>query len=145
METELFDLFSDKEKAIHHALWLNFKYRIAGIKFGVTEGPGNDFAVMEEALRDDMEVSFIEIPTDYSKLSFDEIRHIRMDKNPLPNWEELCGTFSTVDGELLRFILETKLPLEKLIRYELAIRGYDKNHRWIGFEKSYEIWIENEQ
>jgi hypothetical protein len=145
MNTELFDLFSDKEKAIHHALWLNFKYRIAGIKFGVTEGPENGFAVMEEALRDDMEVSFIEIPTDYSKLTFNEIRHIRMDKNPLPNWEELCGTFATMDGELLRFILQTKLPLEKLVRYELAIRGYNKNHRWCGFEKSMDIWLENEQ
>jgi hypothetical protein len=145
MNTELFDLFSDKEKAIHQALWLNFKYRIAGIKFGITEGPEKGYAVMEEALRDDMELTFIETPSNYLKLSFDEIRHIRMDKNPLPNWEELCGTFATMDGELLRFILETKLPLEKLIRYELAIRGFDKNHSWVGFEESEKIWLENEQ
>ena len=30
---------------------------------------------------------------------------------------------SITDGEILRFILHTKLPLEKMIRYELASRG----------------------
>lgn len=65
MNTDLFDRFTDKEKAIHHALWLNFKYRIAGIKFGVVEGPNNDYSVMEEDLRDEFELSFIEISKDY--------------------------------------------------------------------------------
>jgi hypothetical protein len=34
-----------------------------------------------------------------------------------------------MNGKLLRFLLHTKIPLEKLIRHELASRGYDKNHR----------------
>lgn len=54
-------------------------------------------------------------------------------------WEDVYGTFATVDGELLRYILHTKIPLEKLIRYELASRGFDENHRWCGFERAEEI------
>lgn len=69
---------------------------------------------------------------------------MRMDKEPLPHLSEIIGTFSVMDGELLRFILHAKIPLEKLIRYELAMRGHDKNHRWCGFEKAEEIWLEEE-
>jgi len=29
-----------------------------------------------------------------------------------------------------------------LIRYELAARGYDKDHKWVGFEKAEEVWLE---
>lgn len=46
MDTYL-DLFSDRQKAIDHAMWLNFKYRIANIRFGVIHGPENDWAVCE--------------------------------------------------------------------------------------------------
>jgi len=49
---------------------------------------------------------------------------------------------STVDGEILRFILDTKIPLNNLIRHELALRGFDKNHRWCGFDKAREIWLD---
>ena len=35
--------------------------------------------------------------------------------------------FSVAHGETLRFILNTKIPLKRFIRYELACRGYDKN------------------
>jgi hypothetical protein len=74
-------------------------------------------------------------------MSYDEIRHIRMDKEPLPHLEALMSHFSTMDGEILRYILYAKIPLEKLIRFELADRGFDENHRWIGFEKANEIWL----
>jgi len=63
-----------------------------------------------------------------------------MDKNVLFHWEHIIGMFSVADGEILRYILHTKIPLEKLIRHELAGRGYDENHRWCGFEKAKEIW-----
>jgi hypothetical protein len=145
MYTGQFDIFRDKEKAIHQSLWLNFQHRLADFRFGVVDGPDNDYAVMDEATRDDMGFTFLETPVDYTNLSFDGIRHLRMDRDPLPHLAEITGTFSIMNGELLRFILETKLPLEKLIRYELAIRGYDKNQRWVGFEKSEQIWLENEQ
>ncbi|QMU64916.1 MAG: hypothetical protein GKR88_11850 [Flavobacteriaceae bacterium] len=74
-------------------------------------------------------------------MAYDMIRHMRADKDPLDHLEELTGVFSTINSELLRYVLHTKMPLEKLIRYELAIRGYDKDHRWIGFDRAEEIWL----
>ncbi len=136
------DLFDTQEKAIDHAIWLNFKYRIAEIVFGVIHGPERNFAVCEEATAHEMEMVFLDIlPKDYSNMTYDEIRHIKMDKNPLAHLENLMGTFAIMDGELLHFILHTNIPLEKLIRYELAGRGYDENHRWSGFNKASEIWL----
>jgi len=137
------DIFSSQEKAIHHCLWLNFKYRIANIKFGVIHGPNNDWAIMEEAAANEMEMTLLDIlPKDYSEMTYDEIRVLHMDKEPLPHFEQLLGEIATIDGEILRLILFYKIPIEKLIRFELASRGYDKNHRWCGFSKSYEIWLE---
>jgi len=135
------DVFDSKEKAIQHAIWLNFKYRIAKIHFGVIEHPGRKWAVCEEATKDEMKISFVETPQNHSEMVFDEIRHIKMDYDPLPHWEDLIGIFSVMDGELLRFILHAKIPLGKLIRYELAIRGYNENHRWCGFDRAQEIWL----
>ena len=71
-------MFHNRQKAIDHAMWLNFKYRIA-----------------------------------------------------------------VADGEILRYILKTKVPLDKLIRHELALRGYDENRRWCEFDfhTAREIWL----
>ncbi|WP_417197749.1 hypothetical protein [Bizionia sp.] len=136
------DVFDDQQKAIDHAMWLKFKYRIAGIVFGVIHGPENNWAVCEEATAQDMELPFLGIlPKDYSQMSYDMIRHIRMDRDSLPFWDAIIGMFSVADGEILRFIIHTKLPLERLIRHELAGRGYDENHRWCGFDKASEIWL----
>lgn len=136
------DLFDSKKKAIDHAMWLNFKYRIAKIKFGVIHGPDNNWAVLEEANAEEMEMSFLDIlPKDYSEMTYDNIRHIKMEPDALPFWDAITGMFSIADGEILRFILHAKIPLEKLIRHELAGRGYDENHRWCGFDKASEIWL----
>ena len=136
------DLFDSKQKAIDYCMWLNFKYRIARIKFGVINGPENNFAVCEKATADEMGISFLDILSkDYSEMTYDDIRHIKMQYDPLPHWEDLTGVFSVMDGELLRFILHAKIPLEKLIRHELASRGYDENHRWCGFDKASDIWL----
>jgi hypothetical protein len=142
MKDNYLDVFDNKQKAIDHALWLNFKYRIANITFGVIHGPDNNWAVLEEATSEEMGMPFLDLlPKDMSQLSYDQIRHIRMDKEPLPYWEELIGLFSTTDGEILRFILHAKMHIEKFIRFELASRGYDENHRWCGFDKAQEIWL----
>tara|TARA_R110002051_G_scaffold181774_1_gene251307 strand:- start:81282 stop:81722 length:441 start_codon:yes stop_codon:yes gene_type:complete len=143
-ENFFLDLFSSKEKAIHHCLWLNFKYRITKIKFGVIHGPDNDWAVVEEATANEMEMPFLEIlPNDYADMSYEDIRLLQMDKDPLPHMEKLLGEVATIDGEILRWILFYKIPLEKLIRFELGSRGYDENHRWCGFSKSYEVWLKS--
>ncbi len=137
------DLFDDQQKAIDHAMWLNFKYRIAGIVFGVIHGPENNWAVCEQATADEMEMIFLDVlPKDFSKLNYKQLDAVRKDQEPLPFWSELVGMISVVDGEILRFILENKIPLDKIIRHELALRGFDKNHRWCGFDKAREIWLD---
>lgn len=137
------DLFESEQKAIDHAIWLNFKYRIADIRFGVLQGPEDNWAVCEQITADEMEVSFLDIlPKDLSKLTYKHLDAIRQDKEPLPFWSSIVGMVSTLDGEILRFILENKIPLDKIIRHELALRGYDKDHRWCGFDKAREIWLE---
>lgn len=135
------DFFDSQEKAVDHAMWLNFKYRIAGIVFGVIHGPEKNYAVCEEATRDELEMDFLDIlPKDYKELSYIQLDHIGMDQNPLPHWEQIRGMVSVIDGEILRFILHNNIPLDRIIRHELALRGYDENHRWCGFERAREIW-----
>ena len=136
------DMFDSKEKAIDHAMWLNFKYRVAGITFGIITAPKNNFAVCEEVTANDIGVPFLDLlPQNYSKMTYDHIRHIKMDRNMLPHWESIIGMLTTMGGEILRYILHANIPLKKLIRDVLASRGYDENHRWCGFEKAAEIWL----
>jgi len=134
-------VFEDKQKAIHSCIWENFVHRAIGTKFCVVAHPNNKWAVCKESFALDMEFIQEIISNDYTSLSYDEISHIRMDKNPLLAWEEIAGMFSIADVNILRFILHSKIPLEKLIRYELAARGHDKNINWVGFEKAKEIWL----
>tara|TARA_Y100000815_G_scaffold275744_1_gene316719 strand:+ start:37972 stop:38127 length:156 start_codon:yes stop_codon:yes gene_type:complete len=49
--------------------------------------------------------------------------------------------FQTANGGLLRFLLIYQIPLEKFMRYELACRGYDKDHKWVGFKKAEKICL----
>ncbi|KGL59145.1 hypothetical protein PHEL85_3419 [Polaribacter sp. Hel1_85] len=123
-------------------MWLNFKYRIAGIIFGVIPGTKRNFAVCEQATLDDIENSFLDIlPQDYSELSYRKLDAIRQDEESLPYWESIIGMVTTMDGEILRYILENKIPLDRIICHELVLRGFDKNHRWCGFDKAREIWV----
>ncbi len=74
-------------------------------------------------------------------MTYEHIVTIGMDRDPLRHWEEIRGMFTTMEGDLLRFIIEKKIPWEKIIRYELACRRHDKDHKWCGFEKAKEIWL----
>lgn len=143
MEKDNFlDLFYHQHKAIDYAMWLNFKYRLAKIKFGVIHGPEDNWAVCEEATAKEMEMRFIDnLLEDYKNMTYSHIDSIRQDEAPLSHWEDILGIFSTFDGEILRFILKNKLPVDKLIRHELALRGFDKDHRWCGFTTAREIWL----
>jgi hypothetical protein len=64
-----------------------------------------------------------------------------MNIDPLHHFEEIRDMFTIIDGEILRFILKYKMPLEKFIRNELVNRGHDENHKWIDFEKAEQIWL----
>jgi len=141
MDTYL-DIFENEQKAIDHAMWLNFKYRIAGIVFGVLNGPNSNWVVCEETTAHEMEMEFLDIlPKNYSEITYRHLDQLRQDSEPLPNWEPIIGMVTTIDGEILRYIIHNKIPIDRIIRHELAIRGFDKNHRWCGFDKAREIWL----
>lgn len=109
--------------------------------FGVIQSIEGDFLIAQTnhpAFKDEV---FELLPKNYVKMDYTHIKHIAMDENPLKHWEEIRGLFSTMDGEILRYILHAKTPLEKFIRFELASRGFDENHIWCGFEKAQEIWL----
>lgn len=136
------NIYKDQNKAIHRAIWLNFKHRTDGKTYGVIHGPDDDWACVEKEISEEMEIPFLDIiPTDLSALTFDEINKLRNDLSVFAHWEIISGIFSITDGEILRFILQAKIPLEKFIRYELASRGFDENHQWCGFEKAKDIWF----
>lgn len=141
METYL-DIFDDQNKAIDHAMWLNFKYRIAGIAFGVIDGPKRNWAVCEEYTATEMNTTFLDIlPKDYSELEYRRLDTIAQDDELLPHWERIRGMVSVMDGEILRYILYNKIPIDRIIRHEIANRGFDQNHRWCGFDKARDIWL----
>lgn len=134
--------FNDIHKAADFALWQNFKHRIQKDKFGVLHESDENYAVVHQSTAEYPEMEFrFALPEDYQGMTYEKIQLIRTDEDPLAHWEELMGAFSVMDGELLRFILHYKIPLKKIIRYELASRGHDEDHRWVGFEKAKELWL----
>ncbi len=133
----------NKEKAIDLAVWLNFKHRVEGKSFGVIQSLEGDFIIISPNHPTFKDEEFETLPDHYGDMNYKHIRNISMDVEPLDHWEEIKGSFATLDGEILRFILKYNVPLEKLIRYELACRGYDENHKWCGFEKAETIWLTN--
>ncbi|WP_299272913.1 hypothetical protein [uncultured Psychroserpens sp.] len=74
-------------------------------------------------------------------MTYNHIRHIYMDESVLLHFEDIKGVFFVMHGEILSSILSHKIPLERFIRYELACRGHDENHLWVGFEKAEKIWL----
>jgi hypothetical protein len=115
---------------------------VARLRFGVIQGPDDNWAVCEDVTAQELEMSFLDIlPGDLSGLTYTQLDDIRNDQNPLPFWEKITGLFSVADGEVLRFILKQDIPLEKIIRNELACRGYDEHSRWCGFDKAREVLL----
>ena len=133
--------FTEREKAIDLALWRNHNYRY-GETYGVLKSNTGEFVVvpMEGSAKEKKRQ--VRLPMDYSKMDYGHISKIAMDRDLLEHWEDIRGMFSTVHGETLRFILSAQVPLEKFLRYELACRGYDKDFRWVGFQKAEEIWLQ---
>ena len=130
-----------KQKAIDHALWLNFKHRVFEEYYMVTKDVKGYYFVIPENLSKVKNHKRIDLPMDYSNLTYDDLRAIGSAEDPLSHWEDIRGMFSTMNGEILRFILKMKIPLERFIRNELANRGYDEDHNWVGFDKADEIWL----
>lgn len=136
------ELFTDRQKAIDQAMWLTFAHRVHGWRFGAVQSVEGGWFVVEHGHPSFGEDDFEPLPKDCSDMDYKHIRRIYMDIEPLEHWENIKGMFSVMDGETLRFILCSQIPLERFIRFELALRGYDKDHQWVGFEKSEKIWLE---
>ena len=139
MQNEFQQQHQEFTKAADAALWLMFKYRAEQRKFKVVQDPKTKlYAVIPKV---DNKKTGLVLPKNYEAMPYQAIQQIRSDHDPLQHWEELSGMMSTASGELLRFILHYKVPLEKWIRYELAARGYDENYQWLGFEQAGIIWL----
>lgn len=140
MEKELHKR-NNLQKAIDEAVWINFRHRTTDYRVGVIESTSDGYIIVHPEHSTFKGEAFEILPTDYSEMSYKHIASIGMDEDPLKHWEEIRGMVTVIEGELLRFILEKKIPIDKLIRYELSCRGYDKDHKWCGFEKAKEIWL----
>ncbi len=129
------------QKAQDHALWLTFLKRVKGLNYRAAINAHGEYLVVPVSNHTFDKWQFEKLPNEYVDISYKEIEKIRQDCEQLPHWEELCGVLSNINGEVLRFILEYQVNLERFIRFELASRGHDKNHKWCGFEKAREIWL----
>lgn len=140
MESEAFKEHESLQKAIDIALWMNFKYRKQNRDYVVIQDKKTkQYQVVAQMGR--RKGGYIKPPQNYKQMSYEHIKGIASEHNPLNHWEEIRGLFSTCNGEFLRFILKYQIPLDKLIRYELASRGYDQEANWVGFSKAEEIWL----
>lgn len=141
MESEIVESHKSLQRAIDTALWMNFKYRKEKRSYQVVHDKKTKlYQVVPQKGR--RRSSFIEKPENYLQMSYKHIESIRYEVEPLPHWEVIMGLFSSIHGDILRFIIMYQVPIEKLIRYELACRGHDKNSVWIGFDKALEVWLE---
>lgn len=141
MESEILKEHASLQRAIDIALWMNFKYRLDKRSFVIIQNKKTKHyqVISQKGTRKSL---WIDHPENYFNMSYQHIASIGGQTSPLSHWEEIMGLFSSTHGELLRFIIAYKVPLEKIIRFELAARGHDKNHLWVGFEKAREIWLE---
>jgi hypothetical protein len=131
-----------KSSAIDNALWLNFEHRTTDKVYGVVQSIEQDYLIVPIDHPTVAGETFEALPDSYASMDYDRIAEIFADRNPLWFWEELKGMFSTANGELLRYILTYDIPLEKLIRYNLSARGYDKDQHWVGFTNAKKVWLE---
>ena len=141
MKQSILEFYDNLDKARDRALWLEFEHRNSSKQFVVFDGRENNFAVAELSA-EEMQApqQYYSLPENYLHLSYGDLKGISGDPEMLEHWESILGKFSVMEGELLRFILEYQIPLEKIIRHELGCRGFDRNNQWVGFEKSREIW-----
>ncbi len=141
MENEIEQQFADLDKAVDAALWLQFKYQLDKRKFKVVLNKASGLYAVAPKDGTIRSKSVLQLPENYENMSYEKIQTIRSDFTPLSHWEELSGMISTTHGILLRFLLYYKVPIEKWIRYEVAMRGYDENFNWVGVDQARKIWL----
>ena len=135
------NVFASRRKAIDYAIWCTFSDRKYGIHYVVLENEDETKYLVVPGTNMPFEKKGIPLPENYADMSYEDVRVLRTDTEPLDHWETICGMISVMDGQLLRFLIRYQVPLEKLIRYELASRGHDEDMNWVGFDRAKVIWM----
>ena len=130
-------------KAIDDAVYRNFMLRDKGITpfHAIGRNDQENLIVSDDVLELMENMIIHSLFGDYVDMTYDHIDSIAQDRDPLPHWEEIRGMVSVTDHHCLRFIILHKIPVEKLIRHQLASCGLDENGKWVGFEKAKQIWL----
>ena len=144
MKQSILEFYDNLDKARDRALWLEFEHRNVPKQFVVFDGPedNNNYFVADIQTAQEMEIThqYYSLPENYQHWTYGDLKGIAGDPEMLSHFEELLGKFSVMEGNLLKFILKYQLPLEKIIRHELACRGFDENN-WVGFQESEKYWM----
>lgn len=142
MKQNAIEFYDDLNNAIDRAVWLQFQYRNQERDFVVYDGPEDNFAVSDLLTAQEMELDnhFYPLVDNYKNLSYERLEAIAKESYILEHWENLLGKFSVMEAELLRFMVLYQIPVEKLIRHQLANRGFDQKNQWVGFKNAKAIW-----
>jgi len=133
--------YPSKQKAIDHAVYLNFQHRHKEDRFGVIRDTEGDFQIVPANHPEIQKRAYLRLPDSYAFMDYTHLCEIAQDGDPLSFWEAIRGMVSTLDGDVLRYLLHMKIPLEKFIRYELASRGYNDTYQWVGYENATLLWL----
>ena len=100
-----------------------FKNRVRKEKYGVIYGPKDRWAVVKEADALEHGISLLDIlPKNYKKLDYATYELMRLDKDILPHWKAIIDMVAETESEILEFILRKKVPLKKLLCFELKFK-----------------------
>lgn len=140
MESEALKLQQSERRAMDIAMWMNFKNQSPNKTYEVIKlKKSKGYKVVK--VKSKNKSRFITRPTDYSDMTYEQIKQVCEDLNPLDHWDAIIGLFCTTNLEMLKFIIIHKVPLEKLIRYNLSQMGYDLKNRFVGYDKAQRIWL----
>ena len=140
MEIEIIKKHSSLQSAFDIAIWMNFIHQDSKRTYGVIKlKKSKQYKVVQT--KGIKKSRLFVVPTDYSQMTYEQIKTMCESLEPLEYWDDIISVFSKMNPQLLRFIILYKVPLEKLIRYNLSCLGIDKNNDWVGYDKSERIWI----
>lgn len=114
--------FETLQKATEMAMWMTFTHRkyTNGQHAVFLNNETREFEV--KALRDKIEPEyiFLLLPENHSQMTYSHFKTIYSDPDPLEHWKKIMVILSEIDEELLRFLVNCQIPLEKLIQFELS-------------------------
>ena len=82
-------------------------------------------------------------PDHFTKLSIQEIEDLIIEENPIEPFRELNNALSIISPEILSFMIQKNLPLEKFVQMYLVIKGYNKLGQMVDYDVAKMDWTEN--